>query len=241
MRVIGAVVVFALAGCAEEAEPGDDSEGVAEWDVPRDCPPPDGITEAPRSIEEVVALVNALPKPTTLSCYLQALPRPIALYATTSTFSAQPAGGPSDPRIFVFADALSQSVVPSGPGAVLLELGVFTSPTRSIKAEIEFPVEAALLPADPYEQVRVGSGTNCGVCHLDEYASPDVTVTTAYASQALQPPPEDGVSLSLVRQYARDCDADATPERCSILTGLFAHGDTTTAEFPAEATVCRGF
>ncbi len=227
------------------AEPESDDDGASggplEWDVPRDCPPPPSVTAAPQSIEEVVDLVNALPKPTSLSCYLQALPRPLELYATTSAFSAQPAGGQGDPRIFAFSGPLVQSVVPSGQGAPLLELSLLTSETRSIKAEIVFPVEVELAPTDPYDHIRSGSGTGCAVCHLEEYPSAQVTSTVAYESEALQPRPELGVSLSLVRQYARDCDPEETPERCGILTGLFAHGDTSPGEFPASAKICLGF
>ena len=235
-----ALALALLPACAEAEEDGDASGGPLEWDVPRKCPPPSG-TEAPQSVEAVVALVNALPKPTTLSCYLQALPRPLELYATTSAFSAQPAAGQGDPRIFAFSGPLVQSVVPSGDGAELLELSLLTSETRSVKAEIEFPVEAELAPADPYDQVRSGTGTACGVCHLDEFPSALVTITTAYESAALQPAPELEVSLSLARQYARDCDAAETPDRCGVLTGLFAHGDTAPGAFPASTRICRGF
>jgi hypothetical protein len=229
-----------LAACTVDSEEMDVASDDA-WEVPRECPPPAGFEAGPQSIDEVVALVNALPKPTSLSCYLQALERPLSLYATTSSFSAQPAGGQSDPRIFLFTGSLVQSVVPSGQGAALLELAMLTSETRSVKAEIEFPVEAALAPEDPYDRIRMGAGTTCGVCHLSEFLADTVTITAAYESEALQPPPESGLSLSLTGQYARDCDAVATPERCEILTGLFAHGDTAPGEFPASTKICRGF
>jgi hypothetical protein len=74
-----------------------------------------------------------------------------------------------------------------------------------------------------------------------EFTSAVVTVAAAYESEALQPPPEEEVSLSLARQYALDCDAAATPERCAILTGLFAHGETTAGAFPPSTKICRGF
>ena len=237
MRRVALALLVACTADPEEMEVANDDA----WDVPRECPPPAGFDAAPQSIEEVVALVNALPKPTSLSCYLQALPRPLSLYATTSTFSAQPSGGQSDPRIFAFEGSLVQSVVPSGQGAALLELAMLTSETRSVKAEIEFPVEAALAPEDPYDRIRMGTGTTCGVCHLSEFLANTVTITDAYESDALQPAPESALSLSLARQYARDCDAAATPERCGILMGLFAHGDATPGEFPPSAKICRGF
>jgi hypothetical protein len=241
LRLPAAVLVLVLAACTEDDGAAGESGEPMAWELPRECPPPEGVIAAPQSVDEVVALVNALPKPTTLPCYLQALPRPLALYATLSEFSAQPAGGQSDPRIFVFAGDLVQSVVPSGQGAALLELAHLTSETRSVKAEIEFPVEAQLAPGDPYDRIRVGAGTSCGVCHLSEFPSAAVQITTAYESEALQPRPDDALSNSLVRQYARDCDPEATPDRCGILTGLFAHGETIPGEFPASTKICLGF
>ena len=56
---------------------------------------------SPDSIGDAVALINALPKPLTIACFVSALNRPLNLNLTTSTISVQPAIGVSNPRIFI--------------------------------------------------------------------------------------------------------------------------------------------
>ena len=68
-------------------------------------------------------LVNALPSPVTLPCFLQALARPLKMHAAVSLISAQPSVGARSPRIFLFFDGLRVSIVPAGAGAPLLEMG----------------------------------------------------------------------------------------------------------------------
>src|SRR5437868_4300008 len=106
---------------------------------PSRCQPPSGTSGAPRTIMEVTALANALPHPLALTCFLEALERPLDLHAALSTVSLQPAPNPRSPRIFLFTGDVIMSVAPDGLGQSLLEIGQLVAPDRSLKAELKFP------------------------------------------------------------------------------------------------------
>jgi hypothetical protein len=189
---------------------------------------------SPRSISEALEWINAQPKPLSLPCFLETLGRPLALYATESIFSAQPAVGRRSPRMFVFTEPLIMTVTPEGRGSHLLEFGEQRSETTSLKAEIAFPVEAELEPAAPYERLLVESSyTTCSVCHEGEEPDTRTSFTRAFVSRALRPVPLERVSLSELRAEARACDASAEPERCAMLLALFGQGNVVDAEFSA--------
>lgn len=61
--------------------------------TPRRCVAPPGISAAPSSIAAAVALINALPPPVTVACFVESLDRPLQVVATASDLSAQPAAG----------------------------------------------------------------------------------------------------------------------------------------------------
>src|SRR5690606_13425467 len=125
------------------------------------------------------------------------LPRPLAMHAADSPFSAQPAEGRRSPRLFLFFDPLVLSVVPAGDGAALLEFGEQRSPTHSLKAELEFPIETELDEAAAYQRLPFEEGiTTCGLCHQGESEAPDIDVPYAMISLAMRPMPEQRVSLT---------------------------------------------
>ena len=88
---------------AAVADPELDAAPVVQVD-PR-CVAPEGVSTAPQTIAEVVTLLNALPKPLNLPCFVASLARPLSLHAVNSPFSAQPAQGRRSPRIFIFFPA----------------------------------------------------------------------------------------------------------------------------------------
>lgn len=235
----GSYTMLALVLACETSDGSQDEAG-DEPMVIRSCPPPAGFEERPASIQDVVDRINALPMPVSLPCFVESLPRPLRGYATSSSFSAQPASGAESPRVFLFEGPLVLTVVPAGQGSHLLEMSELLDDRLSLKAELEFPVQAEVADAEPFEQVRneAGGATNCATCHGLERAHE--AIEGAYVSEALQPDPELAVPLSFVRQSARDCDAGEEPQRCAILQALFLHGDVETAEFPAYR-ICRGF
>jgi len=210
------------------------------WPLPRACVPPSGLG-APSTIEDLVELVNALPKPTTLPCLLESLDRPLSLYATTSVAGAQPASGPENPRIFLFRGALTMSVILEGEASRTIELSSAIGDRRSIKGELSFPIGDALPPSAPYDQIAFGDGTSCGLCHGTEARVDAITFATAWSSDVFQDEPEQGLSLVFLRQLAIDCDHEAEPGRCEMLDALFGHGDVEPGDLARDSLLCHPF
>lgn len=228
--------VLAL-GCGA-ADDDDDDPGPHPFEVEATCEPPTGVATSPQSIADVVALVNALPMPVTLTCVLEVLDRPLSLVAATSPFSAQPTEQIESPRLFLMGETLVMSVVPIGDGAHGLELAETTAPGRSRKGEIGFPVEAPIDDAEPYRHVLVGGINGCGLCHLDEQLDVQLGDVPAFSSIALAPEADRIVSPAFVEAHARECDAELEPERCAMLAAVFGHGTVVPGHFPADTPVC---
>jgi hypothetical protein len=187
----------------------------------------------PRTITELVERIDALPHPVTIPCLVASLPRPLDLVATNSEFSVQPAKGDDDPRIFILADGLVLSVVPTGEGSELLEFSEFVSPTETIKAELEFPIDGPVSPEDPYDhKILEGGLTRCGVCHRDEYESPDRP--GAWVSVAFRPVSTSLVPIESLPAVLDACDWDQQPARCEMLGALLDFGEVAQASFPEE-------
>jgi hypothetical protein len=197
---------------------------------PEPCAPTPGTTGSPSSIAETVDLINGLPKPVSLVCFLEALERPLRLVATQSFFSAQPAVGARSPRIFLFMDGIIQSIVPAGSARNLLEMGEATTPGSSIKAELEFPITENIRLATAFERLPLEGFTTCGVCH--DGSVPALGIEGAFESEVLRPDDRDLVPLAALEGEARSCDGELEPERCAMLGALFQHGEVLPTEFP---------
>lgn len=234
-RRLGLVVVALISGAC-----GGDPDLEEPADVPRPkvrhCLPPEGFDGTPSDVQEIVDLINALPKPVTIPCLLETFDRPLELNATSNTFSAQPAFGPNNPRIFIFRDALLVSVVTKGDGRPLLELGWMRSDTRTVKAEIAFPVAEELSPAAPYDRLTEEGlntdGTKCGFCHLGESLDPEIDVTAAYVSDLVRPPNNSVVDLDYLLWAYEGCDPEMEPDRCAMFDSIFAHGEVAYRPLP---------
>ena len=211
----------------------------------RRCFPGPGTSGTPASIDEAVRLVNSLPRPVSVTCFIESLDRPLHANATNSTISLQPAVGSRSPRIFLISDKLIMSIVPDGKGRNLVEFGQFVSSTRTLKAEIGFPVVTAILPGEPFARIHSvspsgASGTSCRFCHADEEAVPDMNgqliddPSTAYVSCALRPDWRNEVPLDNVRAERAACDDAIEPDRCAHLGALFDHGEVIETKFPQD-------
>jgi hypothetical protein len=211
----------------------------------RRCFPGPGISGAPASIAEAVRLVNSLPHPVSVTCFIESLDRPLRANATDSTISLQPAVGSRSPRIFLLSDTLIMSIVVDGKGRNLVEFGQFVSATRTLKAEIGFPVTTDVQPSDPFARIHSVSpsgavGTSCRFCHGDEEAVPDMNgqmidgPSTPYVSSALRPDWRNEVPLDRVRAERATCDAAVEPDRCELLGALLDHGAVVETKFPQE-------
>jgi hypothetical protein len=191
-------------------------------------------TSAPlRTVDDIVARLNTLPKPVSVACFTASLSRPLAVVGTSSRFSAQPAGGPLDPRLFLFSDGLILSIVTDGDGKDLLEVGELITPTRTLKAEFKFPLSGTVTRDDAYAHLDfVPTESSCGLCHAQEERHDAHPL--ARVSLALKPNARSLVPLSRLRQFAADCDAETQRDRCLRWEALFAFGDVTAGAFPAE-------
>ncbi|MEO8900996.1 MAG: hypothetical protein ABI488_04990 [Polyangiaceae bacterium] len=196
------------------------------------CHPPPGASGSPRTIEEAIALLNALPKPTNVACFVESLDRPFTAYATNSQFSAQPALSTRSPRVFIKLNNLRISIVIDGDSSDLLEFSYLVDDLHSIKGEVKTPIEQALAPSAPYDRVQSGEGTTCGLCHYGEERVLDITFAAAFASIPFRPRPETYVSLDSIAVDARGCDWVAEPHRCELLSALFDNGTVTEEAFP---------
>ena len=206
------------------------------------CRAPAGVSDSPRTIDETVTLINALPKPLTLPCFLESLARPLAIHATNSLFSAQPAQGVRSPRIFLFQEPTLMSIVPGGDGASLLEFGEQRPEFRSLKAEIVFPVSARLAPSAPFDNLLFSGQqlTTCAGCHAGELKESEISGLSTFVSLALRPRPRDQVSVSSLEHELEICDRALEPQRCAILDGLLGWGQVTERAFPVEMATFGG-
>ncbi|HVT09330.1 MAG TPA: hypothetical protein VHO67_17845 [Polyangia bacterium] len=187
-----------------------------------------------------MALANALlarRSPLSLDCFLSALQHPLTVLAVVSTFSLQPSvNGALNPRIFIFTGNLVMSVVPAGEGSPFVELAEYTSPIRSIKGQLAFPVTAPIGLADAYDSIRDGdAATTCGVCHRYEEPAPQVTAAAAFESGVLAPLPSDVVPVQRMQDDLSSCDPRSEPDRCAILSALLSRGPVLTGAFSSDA------
>jgi hypothetical protein len=232
-------------GASPAAEPGEGPSDAAldlrrARPLPaRTCAPPQGVSGRPRSIAETVDLVNALPRPVTVACFVESLERPLYLNATTSFISLQPAAGPRSPRLFLMFEGMSLSIVPEGPGSTLIEFGEFVSPERTLKAELATPITAPVQQADPYLSPLSTSAsattvrrTTCRTCHAHEERAQQIPFAEAFHSLALRPAPSTRMPVERVRDERDACPDQDTGQRCTILRALFDHGEVLPRDFP---------
>jgi hypothetical protein len=205
------------------------------------CEAPAGVANQPRSIDETIALANALPKPLTLPCFVESLGRPLQLHATRSVFSAQPATGTRSPRIFLRFESLVMSVVPEGLGSELLELGEERGDFRSLKGELSFPIHEAVTPSLPYEKVVFSEELSaCAFCHAAEERDLLVPGAVGYVSQALRPFSGQRIPLADLALELPACDVSLEPDRCALLDALFGWGAALDWDFPKEMATFGG-
>lgn len=191
--------------------------------------------EAPHSVDDVIARLNALPRPVSVACFVASLPRPVSVVGTTSRFSAQPAGGPEDPRLFLFTAGTLMSVVPGGEGKDLLEVGEFVTTSRTLKAEFKLPLDHEVTRDDAYAHLDYApTVSSCGLCHAQEEPHPAHRV--ARVSVALRPPARSLVPLERLRALAAACDVDTERDRCLRWQAVFGFGEVVGNTFPSSFT-----
>ncbi len=190
---------------------------------------------APSSIDTFINFVNLLPKPLNSTCILAALPRPLAVHATSNLFSAQPPGGPESPRILIRLSNLILSFVPDGSGSKAIEVSEVTPEEDSIKGDIPLPIIAKLEKWSPYEHLNTNNFPSCAsICHSSfrEVKRYDNDVLQ-YASDFIKPFAASDVSLVQLHGFWEACieyQNTALP-RCEFYNALFEFGEVKAAEF----------
>jgi hypothetical protein len=200
------------------------------------CHAPAGTTGSPSTIEEAVALLNALPKPTSVACFVESLDRPLTVFSTNSPFSAQPALSNRSPRMFIKSRDLWLSIVIDGQSSDLVEFGHLLPGTlRSIKAELHLPLQVPAAPGDPYQRVMFGDqGTSCGLCHFDEVAENVPGIANVFSSVAFRPRPDTRVNTETLRVDSQTCNWQVEPHRCDMLSAVFNGGPVLDGAFPED-------
>lgn len=190
------------------------------------CATPLGVDGSPSTIPEALILMNSLPRPTTLDCFLQSLERPLSVYLTRSGGSLQPSPGARSPRTFIVNANLVMSVVFDGPAGETLELGYRTTPDRSVKTEILFPLQRDITLVGLFDRVVEGNRTQCADCHAGEiFTSHESFPDGVYESSVIVPSPVLTVDLESLRAEDVACDPAAESNRCSMLDAFFDHGE----------------
>lgn len=228
-----ALLLAAMSACAPTPSVGRDAGpegGIDPADPLAPCVALQAM-DAPRTIADAVARIDALPHPVSIACFVASLPRPLSIVATSSALSAQPAMGARSPRVFILTSQLVMSVVPAGSGAHLLEFGQWVEATRTIKGELAFPVTEMLAPDAPFTRVRDGAAglTSCGLCHRGETEHP--STPGAYLSVAYRPELGTEVPVWAIASERSACDARSEPERCEILRALLDFGEVRQGAF----------
>ncbi|MBK9322157.1 MAG: hypothetical protein IPM97_04225 [Bdellovibrionaceae bacterium] len=195
------------------------------------CNPGPGASGSPRTIEDVVVLINSLPKPVSIGCFLESLDRPLDIYGTFSSSSAQPSDGPSDPRIFIFKNTLAISVVTNGAAQEFMEFGLMLPGNVSQKGELKFPIQNELSITAPFDEIRSNGGTGCVFCHANERPGPS---PNSFVSEIIRPSSFTRVSLDAMKTESALCNSasGANTHRCSIFKGIFNYGQVRGKDFP---------
>jgi hypothetical protein len=196
----------------------------------------DGLPESTRSpatIEQLITLINQLPKPLSIDCLIKSLKRPLKVFSVDSPSSLQPSLGMDNPRIFIINGNLVLSVVPKGPGRFLLEMGQKVSSTGSIKGELQFPVATELTHDSPYSRIlENGNGTSCRTCHTNEGRAVGTPSAYSYQSTLIPPSEQSRVDKIYLKSAAQFCNSSTDAYRCQMLRAIFIDGQAQDVAFP---------
>ena len=187
----------------------------------------------PKSIAGAIDLINALPKPVSIDCYISNLKKPLGVYAVNNAFSAQPSAGPKSPRILIISYPLVMSVVPAGAGRFLLEMSELVDSRQSVKAELIFPIAGEIVAADAFDHlVRPTGGSDCRVCHQNEGPAGGSYPASALKSEILRPDSFNRVPATTLQREATICNPAVELYRCRMLQSIFVVGRARDVAFP---------
>lgn len=187
----------------------------------------------PQTIEETIALINALPKPASIDCFLNSLKGPLKVFAVNNGFSAQPAVDQASPRIFILKDKLVLSVVPAGTGRNLLEFGELNGTLDSFKGEVQFPVTDTVTIDTIMSHISETTSTStCITCHSSERKAPYRSLGNLFVSRFVRPNESQRVQYPYLRAQASSCNPAINKVRCDILSAIYTKGQAEDGAFP---------
>jgi hypothetical protein len=188
---------------------------------------------SPKTIEETVTLINSLPRPLSLGCFLNSLKAPLGVMAVNSTGSAQPAVDNANPRIFIIRNKLVLSVATAGAGRSLLEFGELVGSSESFKGELAFPVEGTVTANQIISQMaQTTSSSTCATCHGAERKLQHGTLGVLWSSSIVRPNTAQRVNYAYLRAQAASCGAESTAHRCDVLKAIYTKGLAEDVDFP---------
>jgi len=229
------ILVIFLFACGRDPSPSPAAPVMTPDDRSKssDCSP---VTSPVTRITDVIALINALPKPLSLDCLVSSLYRPLSIQATASVISAQPATSRDKPRIFLHNEGLFLSVV---PGDHTLEFGETWQSIYSIKGELTFPITETLSDNAPFVQIgpifsQSQNQTRCGApCHVSTVEYSKQGGIAIFASQIVRPNPELRVDMEELKAAWHNCSSLNDPA-CRLYEALFAGEDPLSFEWSED-------
>lgn len=198
-----------------------------------------GKGEPLAKIVDAVALINKLPKPLSIPCFVAAIPRPIELAATVSSFSAQPAKDKVHPRYIIHTKGLLITVAAEGFGKTHVEFGELTADsTESVKGDLTFPVKEEVGPEAPYVEFfdKTGGKSSCALCHANERLVGNGYPAEATISEALAPPPDKVLMRYDVESLGTACEGNLSVA-CILTRAIFLGGTPAEYKIPASMPI----
>jgi hypothetical protein len=183
----------------------------------------------PTTFEGVVDLVNKLPKPVTVNCFLYNYDHPLEIFAVDNQLNAQPSGGPDNPRIFIFKDDFMISVVPLGGGKDNIEFSKIVNEGKSVKGDLHFPIEETIEDDEIFSNIinEANDGTVCRLCHGQE----SLYSGLSYSSNIIVPEENLRITKQDLSEEIKKCRTE-TSSRCAMINYIYSAGEVSDISWP---------
>ncbi len=217
------IFIFFAHGCTTESK-NDDTTLILD-----NCMQVHESFRNPTTFEGVIALVNKLPKPVTVNCFLYNYDHPLEIFAVDNQLNAQPSGGPDNPRIFVIKDDFMISVVPLGDGKDNIEFSKIVNEGKSVKGDLHFPIEETIEEDEIFSGIvnETNDGTVCRLCHGQE----SLYSGLSYSSNIIAPDENLRITKQDLSEEIKKCRTDAS-SRCAMINYIYSAGEVSDIPWP---------
>lgn len=225
--IIGIILsffIFLTHGCTTEPK-SDDSSLFLD-----NCTQAHESFRSPTTFEGVAELVNKLPKPLSVNCFLYNYDHPMNIFAVDNELNAQPSGGPDNPRIFIIKNDFTISVVPLGPGKDNVEFSKIVSNGKSVKGDLHFPIEETIEEDTIFSGIvnETNDGTVCRLCHGQESQYSGLS----YSSNIIPPDESLRITKQDLSEEIKKCRTDETSSRCAMINYIYSAGEVSDIPWP---------